>query len=273
MSTTLVTGASGFIGAYVVNELLTRGIDVIASDREIDKARQRDWFDKVEFVECDIANVTDENLQQFGRATKMVHLAWQGLPNYKELFHFEKNLPIQYFFLRKIIEHGITDITVSGTCFEYGMREGGLSVDLDPKPHNPYALAKDTLRRFLQELQKKYPFKLKWMRLFYTYGHGQMGSSLLSQLEKAVAEQAPVFNLSGGEQLRDYLPVEQMAVKIVDFSVDNDLNGIVNCCSGKPISIKRLVEDYVRENNYHIKLNFGYYPYNDYEPMAFWGIN
>jgi dTDP-6-deoxy-L-talose 4-dehydrogenase (NAD+) len=63
-----------------------------------------------------------------------------------------------------------------------------------------------------------------------------------------------------------------MSEKIVNFALDDNLNGIVNCCSGKPISINRLVKDYLKENNYNIKLNFGYYPYNDYEPMAFWGI-
>ena len=99
-----------------------------------------------------------------------------------------------------------------------------------------------------------------------------MGSSLLAQLETAVANNEKVFNMSRGEQLRDYLPVELMAKKIVSYALDNNLNGIVNCCSGKPISVKRLVEDYVKNNNYNIELNFGYYPYPDYESMAFWGI-
>lgn len=269
----LVTGATGFIGSYVVNELIKRKVDVIATDRDIEKAKQRDWFGKVAFIQCDISNVSDEVLVEFAKATNLIHLAWEGLPNYKELFHFEKNLFVQYSFLKKMVEIGIKDISVSGTCFEYGMKEGGLSVDMMPNPHNPYALAKDTLRKFLQQLQLHTSFKLKWIRLFYTYGKGQMGSSLLSQLETAVTNGDEVFNMSGGEQLRDYLPVEQMAKKIANFSCDNNLDGIVNCCSGKPISIKRLVEDYIKLNGYNIKLNFGFYPYPDYEAMAFWGVN
>ena len=268
----LVTGATGFIGSHVVHELLKRNIAVIASDRDLEKAKQRSWYDKVKFVRCDIADINEEALTQFKKADKIIHLAWEGLPNYKELFHFEKNLLVQYFFLKKLVEIGIKDVSVSGTCFEYGMKEGPLSVDMVADPHNPYALAKDTLRNFLQHLQLHETFKLKWLRLFYTFGKGQMGSSLLSQLEMAVANEEKVFNMSGGEQLRDYLPVEQMAEKIVDFSCDNALNGIFNCCSGFPISIKKLVKDYVSKNGYDIKLNFGYYPYNDYEAMAFWGV-
>jgi len=49
------------------------------------------------------------------------------------------------------------------------------------------------------------------------------------------------------------------------------VKGIINCCSGKPISIRRLVEEYVEKKKSKIKLDFGKLPYIDYEPMAFWG--
>jgi dTDP-6-deoxy-L-talose 4-dehydrogenase (NAD+) len=77
--------------------------------------------------------------------------------------------------------------------------------------------------------------------------------------------------MSAGEQIRDYLPVEEVAEIIVKTSIQNETTGIINCCSGKPISIRKMVEDYLTKNNYSINLNLGYYSYNDYEPMAFWG--
>jgi len=39
----------------------------------------------------------------------------------------------------------------------------------------------------------------------------------------------------------------------------------------KQISIRKLVEDYLKKNQKSIELNLGFYPYPDYEPMAFWG--
>lgn len=268
----LVTGATGFIGNYVIEELLGRGIAVIAADRDIEKAREKAWFGRVKFLNFDIRNTARDINAEIAAADKVIHLAWEGLPNYKELYHFEDNLLVQYNFLKAIIEAGIKDITISGTCFEYGMKEGGLSVDMPADPQNPYALAKDTLRKFLQQLQQKKEFRLKWIRLFYTYGVGQSGNSILSQLERALQNGDESFNMSGGEQLRDYLPVEKVAENIVSASVDNNFNGIINCCSGTPISIRNLVENYLKKNNKHIKLNLGHYPYPDYEPMAFWGI-
>lgn len=269
-----VTGATGFIGNYVVQELLHRNIAVIATGTNRGKAQQFLWFDKVTFCELNILNALEnqsDTIEKMAHSDKLIHLVWSGLPNYKDLFHFEEQLMPQYFFLKKMIALGLTDLTITGTCFEYGMRNGGLSANLPSNPENPYALAKDTLRKFLEQLQKKQPFSLKWMRLFYMYGKGQSEKSILSQLDKALANGDKSFNMSGGEQLRDYLPVEEVAKNIVDFALQNETSGIQNCCSGVPISIRSLVENHLASRNQTIALNRGFYPYPDFEPMAFWG--
>ncbi len=201
----------------------------------------------------------------------LIHLAWQGLPNYKSLFHFENNLPVHYSFLKNMVVHGLKNIVVTGTCFEYGMKEGCLSEDMITDPQNPYALAKDTLRKFLFELKKKHPFDCRWIRLFYMYGEGQNANSLLSQLQAALQNGDKEFNMSGGEQERDYLPIEKVAEYIVTIALQDNISGVINCCSGQPIKVKQLVENYLKDNKQEIKLNLGYYPYADYEAMSFWG--
>ena len=77
--------------------------------------------------------------------------------------------------------------------------------------------------------------------------------------------------MSGGEQLRDYLPIEDIVEQLADLH-ESSRCGTYNICSGKPISVRRLVEKRVKESGSNIKLNLGYYPYPDYEPMEFWGI-
>jgi dTDP-6-deoxy-L-talose 4-dehydrogenase (NAD+) len=103
------------------------------------------------------------------------------------------------------------------------------------------------------------------------YGEGQNENSLIPQLKKAILSGDRVFNMSGGEQLRDYLDVKAVAEYICRIALQTEINGVVNCCSGKPVSIRRLVEKIVSEMNSDIALNVGYYPYPDYEPLAFWG--
>jgi dTDP-6-deoxy-L-talose 4-dehydrogenase (NAD+) len=267
----LLTGATGFIGNYVVEELLKYNFDVIASGLETKQKIYSHWLEKVTYIQADL-NESREDWFSFLREPEMIiHLSWQGLPNYKKLFHLERNLPNNYFFLKNMIENGLKKVVVIGTCLEYGMQSGKLKEDLEPKPDNPYALAKDCLRKFLEQLQKRFDFNLKWIRLFYIYGKGQSTNSILSQLEAALERNEKVFNMSGGEQLRDYLPVEKVAEYIVKISLQDKIGGVINCCSGEPIPIRKLVENYLIEKNKNIKLNLGYYPYPEYEPMAFWG--
>jgi nucleoside-diphosphate-sugar epimerase len=269
----LVTGATGFIGNYVVKELLKRDHQVIASSKNISKASHSGWFPKVNYIPFDLA-AFDETInyyQVLGKADKLIHLAWEGLPNYKSPFHEEVNLPRHLAFLSNIVRNGMKDVTVTGTCFEYGMLEGCLKEDLPTLPDNPYGKAKNELRIGLEFLQNKISFSLKWIRLFYMYGKGQHPKSLLSQLDSALENNERTFDMSGGEQVRDYLPVEVMAENIVSIALQNKVHGVINSCSGQPVKIKDLVNEYVKKKNKQITLNFGQYPYPDYEPMSFWG--
>ena len=268
----LVTGASGYIGNYVIKGLLDQGHTVIATSTNPEAVEQKPWFNQVRFIAYSLEQNSREDLfTYFEQPDLLIHLAWQGLPNYKELFHISRNLFQQFDFIQNLVQHGLQDLLVTGTCFEYGMQSGALREDMIPLPENPYAIAKDSLRRFLEVLKTKHPFHFKWARLFYMYGKGQSHNSLIPLLEKAVQRGEPVFNMSGGEQLRDYLKVEEVARIIVQIALQQSVQGVINCCSGKPVSVRNLVEKYMQDNGLSINLNLGYYPYPDYEPMAFWG--
>ncbi len=267
----LVTGSTGFIGNYVVRELLTQGHQVIATSKNPETARLNKWFTQVEYIPYDL-NIGGKNLFQFFREPEaLIHLAWEGLPNYGKLYHFEQNLFTNYQFLKSLLDGGIKSLSVAGTCLEYGLQNGCLSEDVPTLPCTAYGIAKDTLRKFMEYLIKEYSCSFKWLRLFYMYGEGQSGKSLLSQLEAALGTGQESFNVSGGEQLRDYLPVEKVAEYVVKTALQNDVCGVINCCSGVPISVRKFVENYLNGKQKDIRLNFGYYPYPDYEPMAFWG--
>jgi len=275
MKKILVTGATGFIGNYVVSKLLDRGFLVIASSGNEERARQANWFFRTVFVPFNFKSFESaiDYFDFFHRPDLMIHLAWEGLPNYRSSFHIEENLPRHKDLLGNLVKNGLPDLTVTGTCLEYGMQGGLLTEDMPAFPSNPYAIAKDELRKFLETLQQENAFSFKWVRLFYVYGNGQNPNSLVSQLEKAIAEGDKVFNMSGGEQVRDYLPVEKVAEYVVAIALQDKVNGIINCCSGEPVSVKEFVKQYLSKINKDISLNLGHYPYTDYEPMQFWGDN
>ncbi|NJL72153.1 MAG: NAD(P)-dependent oxidoreductase [Candidatus Competibacteraceae bacterium] len=264
-----VTGATGFIGRHVLSALTQQGVDITAMLRP--GTERRVWLKDIPTVEIDLHNPADETFVRLGRPDVLIHLAWAGLPNYKSLHHYEDELPAQYRFLKGLIDGGLSRLVIAGTCFEYGMYSGPLSEEMQPRPANSYGFAKDCLRQQVEYLKTIRPFALTWARLFYTYGEGQPASSLLPQLERAVANGDGVFNMSGGEQLRDYLPVAEVARALVVLAQTDADVGVVNVCSGRPISVRRFVEDWLNERGHSISLNLGHYPYPDYEPMAFWG--
>lgn len=267
----LVTGSTGFIGRYVVSLLLKCGLNVVATSRDEKKARQFDWYNNVTYIPCDIYNKNIDFFSFLGEPDIIIHLAWDGLPNYKSSFHVDRNLPANCLFLKNFLDQGVKKMVVTGTCYEYGMQCGCLSEDRATLPVTQYGLAKDTLRKYLEMLIPQYNVSFNWVRLFYMYGDGQNENSLIPQLKKAILSGSTTFNMSGGEQLRDYLCVETVAEYICRIALQREVNGILNCCSGKPISIRRFVEYIISEMNSDISLNLGYYPYPNYEPLAFWG--
>jgi len=273
MKRVLVTGATGFIGHYVIEALLKAGHTVIATSSNEAKAKEKSWFQKVHYISFDLKQFEQNTNYQkyFDNPDTVIHLAWEGLPNYKATFHTEENLPRHFAFLKNLVMNGQKDITVTGTCFEYGMQQGCLSEAMEAEPANPYAIAKDTLRRQMQDLQTLADFQLKWVRLFYMWGAGQNPNSLLSQLDRALENGDTVFNMSGGEQVRDFLPVEKVAAYIVAIALQQKVSGIINCCSGRPVKVKDFVTDYLKAKGKTITLNLGYYSYPDFEPMEFWG--
>lgn len=272
----LITGSTGFIGSNVVDFFVKNNYEVIATSSNLIKARSFDWFEKVNYKEFYMDGPVDENInlyEYFDKPDVMLHLAWQGLSNYSKPYHVEKNLFSQYSFVKNLIENGLRNVSITGTCLEYGLLNGCLNEEAQIFPSNYYAVAKDSLRRFIELVGDSANIKFKWIRLFYMHGAGQSQQSIIPQLKEAVNKREARFKMSGGEQLRDYLPVELVAEYLCKIAVQEQITGIINCCSGKPISVRKFVEDYIKFNDMKIELELGYYPYPTYEPFAFWGDN
>jgi len=267
--TIAVTGATGFIGRYVIGDLERRGIDatiVLRPGRTMPPG-----FNKHVVVRCDVNDPPPNLFEALGRPATLIHLAWGGLPHYKSLHHFEQELPSQYRFLKTLVESGLDACLVTGTCLEYGMQSGELSEAVPPLPTTAYGFAKDCLRRELEFLRSVHPFGLTWARLFYTYGEGQAPTSLYSLLKAAAARGDASFDMSDGKQLRDYLPVEEVARSLVQLAITGRDAGIVNVCSGTALSVGALVHRWMETHGWKFELRLGRYAYPDYEPVEFWG--
>lgn len=268
----IVTGGSGFIGSKVCAKLAAEGwvvhawmrgktdLDALSGPYRIER-RQIDIYDETAVREA--LRETD--------AKEMIHLAWGGLPNYLSCHHIDTELVQQIRFVRNVIEGGIERLTHTGTCFEYGAREGELREDMNCCPSNPYGYAKLALLRYVEFLRREIPFSYRWLRLFYMYGDGQGAKSLYTLLRAAYERGDANFDMSAGHQIRDFLPINEVVAKIIALHAADVSDGIYNICSGRPISVRQLVEGWIAGWGYNVRLNLGKFPIPTYEPLAFWG--
>ena len=111
-----VTGASGFIGRHVLEALIRRGLRPIAITRN--PQRMGSFGTTVEVLEMDITQPQPSDFSKMGHPELLIHLAWEGLPHYQSLQHFEIELGVQYRFLKTMIQAGLPSLLVTGTCMD-----------------------------------------------------------------------------------------------------------------------------------------------------------
>jgi dTDP-6-deoxy-L-talose 4-dehydrogenase (NAD+) len=269
-----VTGASGFLGRHVLDELTRHDVDVVAmvhAPRGAVVASAARHGRRVTVLCRDLRETGNDLYAAMGRPDALIHLAWGGLANYRSCAHLDEELPAQTRALTELVDDGLGCLVVAGTCFEYGIRTGRLRETLSARPVHPYGIAKDLLRRHLELLRCTVPFALTWGRLFYLYGDGQASTSLYPQLRAAALAGRAALDMSGGEQVRDYLPASEAARLLVRFALARADAGVVNVCSGQPVTVREIAEQWIRANGWHLGLRLGRLPYSDLEPFAFWG--
>lgn len=262
-----ITGGSGFLGQHLIAELSGRGIDLTATY----KTRFPKDSGGARWIHLDLDSAADDVFAALNGPDILIHLAWSELSNYRSPVHLEQELPRQLRILKSLVDSGLRNLVIAGTCFEYGLQEGELREIDDTAPHLPYPQAKDYLRQEMQDYCQAKDVNFTWLRLFYLFGEGQPERTLYSQFCKAVQDGQKTFNMSPGDQERDYLQVQPAAAIIGDLALQRRDLGVVNICSGAPLTVRSLVEGWRKEMGVSISLNLGHFPYADWEPMSFWG--
>lgn len=203
-------------------------------------------------------------------AKKVILLSWPGLPNYQESFHVTRNLPACVELIEQLVQAGLQRLVVAGTCYEYGLQNGSLREDQLTDPVNCYAIAKDSLRRVIASRYSQQALQWCWARIFYPFGRGQNPNSLLPSLQRAIDQGDPAFAMSSGRQVRDFVPVDQVAKLLLALATHAQAYGIYNCGSGRPVSLRELAEERVAKSLSSTNLELGVYPDREDEPLAFW---
>ncbi len=263
----LVTGANGYIGKNTVNWLLNNGYEVLAMDIKLDRVD-----DRAEKLEINIFENVEQITEKLKDIDTCIHFAWRNGFVHNSLTHLE-DISLHYKFLENLSKKGIKNINVIGTMHEIGYWEGEVDEDTPTNPISLYGIAKNSLRQALKILEKDGKIFLKWLRVYYIQGDDRSNNSIFSKILQKEEEGAEKFPFTTGKNKYDFIHIDELSEMIAKSSIQIKENGIINCCSGKAISLKDKVESFLAENNLKIKLEYGAFPDREYDSPEIWGNN
>jgi len=260
-----ITGAGGYIGRDVVNAFLNKNIPVTAVDINTNFIDNR-----ASIVECNIFEDKGDIYKKINEPEICLHLAWQDGFNHNAQSHI-MNIPKHYTFINNMIENGLKQIVVLGTMHEVGYWEGAIDENTPTNPISFYGIGKNTVRQIVQEISKKKGVIFQWLRAFYILGDDLQNRSIFTRILEMEKEGKPTFPFTTGENKYDFIDIDILANQIVASVMQTEVTGIINCCTGNPISLKEKVEQFIFEKNLKIKPEYGVYPSRPYDSPAIWG--
>lgn len=262
----LVTGACGYIGRHVISVLLDKGYHVIAAD-----VVNCGIDDRCETFIGDIFQADDNLYEKLHCPDICLHLAWKDGFNHNSDYHMGY-VSDHYQFLLRIISQGCKHIAVLGSMHEIGYYEGMISESTKGNPSSMYGIAKLALRQACElKFQTMDDIVFQWLRAYYIYGDDRHNQSIFTKLITAEDEGKPAFPFTTGKNQYDFIHINELAEQISAVISQSEVQGIIECCSGKPVSLADKVENFIMQHHYKIKLAYGAFPDRPYDSPIVYG--
>jgi nucleoside-diphosphate-sugar epimerase len=261
----LVTGASGFLGSHLVRKLLGEGHEVLAVvRRSSDLWRISDLAHELRLAYAPLNNLQliAEDIQAY-RPETVFHLAWTGgnsrryLNDASQVFD---NVPGSLELMRLAHQAGCSQYVFLGSVVEYGPCHIPVRETDIPEPGNLYGLAKLTTLRLSEALCAQFGMRFCGVRLFWAYGPMDEPLRMIpSVINNLLAGKRP--SLTPGEQLWDFLYVEDAVRALVALAQSDSASGVFNLGSGAPLTIRNMVTQIRDAIDPALDLGFGDVPY------------
>lgn len=263
----LVTGANGYIGAKVVKVLCDNDVQVITTDFDNSHIDNR-----AKFLKADIFEEGINWFEYFENPDICLDMAWRDGFVHNSDKHMG-DLSNHYKFAKNLIDNGLKQYASMGTMHEIGYWEGAVDENTPCNPLSQYGIAKNALRKSIELYAVQKECKFQWLRAYYIFGDDLYGNSIFCKIRQAVKDGKSSFPFTTGKNQYDFIHIDKLADQIALTVTQDKVLGIINCCSGKPVSLADQIEWYIAYNNLPIKLDYGKYPDRPYDSSCIYGDN
>lgn len=234
----LLTGATGFVGGYVVRRLLEQRQELILIVRN--RGKYNVLLNEI-LVEgnLDDPDVLTEKLRKY-KIDTCIHLAWEGIPDYSfEMSRKNLNYGINVLMLCRTL--GIKHLVITGSCWEYESPAGCINTNSKLSADNSFKAAKNALHMIAHSFCKENGIILNWIRLFYVYGPGQRKGALIPHIMRSFAE-GKQPELNGAYNKNDFIYVSDAADAIAKAAQNIYYPETLNCGSGMSTEVLEIVK-------------------------------
>lgn len=262
----LVTGANGFLGRGIVDEIIKTGHTVVAAGFETNKVSS----DAIR-INGDMFEVADP-YEYYGQPDVLLHLAYKDGFVLNSEAHMQ-NLVKHTTFIDKMVSAGIKQVAVMGTMHEIGFFEGSVDENTPTHPMNFYGIAKNAIRDYTSLVTKNSDVIMQWLRAFYIVDGTAYGNSIFSKLFAAAERGDKTFPFTTGKSQYDFLDYGDFSRYVAAAVTQTEVQGIINISSGEPERLSDRVERFISDNHLNIKLDYGAFPDRPFDSKAIWGDN
>ncbi|MGL4690347.1 MAG: NAD-dependent epimerase/dehydratase family protein [Leuconostoc mesenteroides] len=262
----LVTGANGFLGRGIVDEIIKTGHTVVAAGFETNKVSS----DAIR-INGDMFEVADP-YEYYGQPDVLLHLAYKDGFVLNSEAHMQ-NLVKHTTFIDKMVSAGIKQVAVMGTMHEIGFFEGSVDENTPTHPMNFYGIAKNAIRDYTSLVTKNNDVIMQWLRAFYIVDGTAYGNSIFSKLFAAAERGDKTFPFTTGKSQYDFLDYGDFSRYVAAAVTQTEVQGIINISSGEPERLSDRVERFISDHHLNIKLDYGAFPDRPFDSKAIWGDN
>lgn len=257
MGVSMVTGARGFVGAWLAKALLERGDTVVSFDRRrvnetpsaIGMLGIEDDLVQVEGDLCDAGQVADS--LRSNRVDTVFHLAAEtivGTVHASPVQGFESNVRGTWTILQACRDLGVERVVFASSDKAYGAHEAlPYREDFALQPTAPYEASKAAADLIARSFSHSYGLPVAVTRFANIYGGGDLNfSRLIPEAVSAALDGRPPILRSDGSPERDFLYVEDAAsayLAIADNLGRDDVRGeAFNAGGGTAYPVRHVVE-------------------------------